>query len=75
MLKPMIEKVVSGYPTLSLIVYDHEEEGAKYFLNLHNIKSVPAFFFIKEGEISDIHFGAITVPVLKTKIEKLINEG
>ena len=75
MIKPMIEKVISSYNNVKLNVYDHEEEGAKFFLNKYNLKTVPAFFFIKEGEIVDAHFGAITLPLFKSKIENLINEG
>ena len=75
MIKPMIEKVISSYNNVKLNVYDHEEEGAKFFLNKYNLKTVPAFFFIKEGEIVDVHFGAITLPLFKSKIENLINEG
>lgn len=75
MIKPMIEKVVSSYSAVKFNVYDHEEEQAKFFLEKYNLKSVPAFFFIREGEIIDVHFGAITMPDFKNKIEKLINEG
>lgn len=75
MIKPMIEKVISFYNNVKLNVYDHEEEGAKFFLEKYNLKTVPAFFFIKEGEIVDVHFGAITLTLFKSKIENLINEG
>lgn len=75
MIKPMIEKVISSYNNVKLNVYDHEEEGAKFFLEKYNLKTVPAFFFIKEGEIVDVHFGAIALPLFKSKIENLINEG
>lgn len=75
MIKPMLEKVFASYPSVSFNVYDHEELDARYFLEQYNIKTVPAFFFIKEGEVDDVHFGAISVPMLKNKIEKLINEG
>lgn len=75
MIKPMIEKVISSYPTVKFNVFDHEEEGAKFFLEKYNLKTVPAFFFIREGEIVNTHFGAITLPDFKKKIESLINEG
>lgn len=75
MIKPMIEKVISSYNNVKLNVYDHEEEGAKFFLEKYNLKTVPAFFFIKEGEIIDVHFGAINLPLFKSKIENLIDEG
>lgn len=75
MIKPMVEKVMSSYLNLEFRVYDHEDADVKYYLETYNIKSVPAFFFIKEGEIVDTHFGAVTLPTLKAKVENLINEG
>lgn len=75
MIKPMVEKVMSSYSNLEFKVYDHEDADVKYYLETYNIKSVPAFFFLKEGEIADTHFGAVTLPVLKAKVENLINEG
>ena len=75
MIKPMIEKVVSSYPVIKFNVFDHEDEGAKFFLEKYNLKSVPAFFFLREGEIVNTHFGAITLLDFKNKIESLINEG
>lgn len=73
MLKPMIEKVMASYSNIEFIVYDHENPDIKYFLETYKIKSVPAFFFVKEGETIDIHFGAISLPELKKKVENLIN--
>ena len=75
MLKPMIAKVIESYPNVSLCVADHEDTDIQHFLKEFSIKTVPAFFFVKEGEIVDTHFGAITVPLLKEKINKLIDEG
>jgi thiol-disulfide isomerase/thioredoxin len=75
MIKPMVEKVISSFPNVELTVVDHEEETAQRFLTQYNIKSVPIFFFMKEDEVFDVHFGAIGLPVLKSKIESLINEG
>ena len=75
MLKPMISKVLESYPNVTLCVVDHEDSDIQYFLKEFSIKSVPAFFFVKEGETVDTHFGAITMPLMKSKIEKLINEG
>lgn len=75
MLKPMIAKIMESYPNVTLCVADHEDTDVQHFLQEFSIKSVPAFFFVKEGETVDTHFGAITVPVLKEKINKLINEG
>lgn len=75
MLKPMIAKIMESYPNVSLHVADHEDADIQHFLKEFSIKSVPAFFFVREGETVDTHFGAITMPLLKAKIEKLINEG
>lgn len=74
MIKPMVEKVMSNYDII-FRVHDHEDVDVKYYLETYNIKSVPAFFFIKDGEIVDTHFGAITLPLLKSKVENLVNEG
>ena len=75
MLKPMIAKIMESYPNVTLCVTDHEDIDVQHFLQEFSIKSVPAFFFVKEGETVDTHFGAITAPVLKEKINKLIDEG
>lgn len=75
MIKPMVEKVMSSYTNLEFSVHDHEDADVKYYLETYNIKSVPAFFFIKDGEIVDTHFGAITLTLLKSKVENLVNEG
>lgn len=75
MIKPMVEKVMSSYSNVDFKVYDHLDADVKYYLETYNIKSVPAFFFIKEGDIVDTHFGALTLPILKSKVENLINEG
>lgn len=73
MIKPMVEKVISSFPAVDFQVYDHEDEDIKYYLEAYKIKTVPAFFFIYEGDVRDTHFGAITMPDLKKKIENLIN--
>lgn len=75
MIKPMVEKVMSSYTNVDFRVCDHEDADVKYYLETYNIKSVPAFFFIKGGEIVNTHFGAVTLPELKKKVEELINEG
>lgn len=75
MIKPMVEKVMSSYSNVDFKVYDHLDTDVKYYLETYNIKSVPAFFFLKEGDIVDTHFGALTLPILKSKVENLINEG
>lgn len=75
MIKPMVEKVMSSYSNVDFKVYDHLDADVKYYLETYNIKSVPAFFFLKEGDIVDTHFGALTLPILKSKVENLINEG
>lgn len=75
MIKPMVEKVMSGYPAVDFKVYDHEDADVKYYLDAYNIKSVPAFFFVYEGDVHDTHFGAITMPDLKKKVENLVNAG
>ena len=78
MLKPMIEKVTST-ANIPVEVYtaDIQEEAAKvqYLLNEYNIKSVPAFFFIKSDKVVGTHFGAVTLSDLKNKIEALKNYG
>lgn len=75
MIKPMVEKVMSGYPAVNFQVYDHEDPDIKYYLEAYNIKSVPAFFFVNGGEVYNTHFGAITMPDLKKKVEELVNAG
>ena len=75
MIKPMVEKVMSAYPAVDFTVCDHEDPDVKYYLETYNIKSVPVFFFIHGGDICDTHFGAITMPDLKKKVENLINAG
>lgn len=75
MLKPMVTKVMEGYPNVTFLVADHEDPDIQHFLKEFTIKSVPAFFFVREDETVDVHFGAITLPLLKQKIENLINEG
>lgn len=74
MLAPMIKKTMELYPEVKLDVYDHEDESVKAILEKYSIKSVPAFFFTKDGEIVDTHFGAIGMPELKNKLTKLTNE-
>lgn len=75
MIKPLVEKVMSSYTNVNFTVCDHQDPDVKYYLETYNLKTVPAFFFIKEGEIVDTHFGAITLPILKSKVENLINES
>lgn len=78
MLKSMIEKTVELFNiNLEVYIADTEEGSAmaNKFLEKYNIKSVPAFFFMKDDEVIDTHFGAITMPVLKNKIETLKNYG
>lgn len=70
MIKPMVEKVVSGYDA-DFIVYDYEDKDAQKYLEQFRIKSVPAFFFVKDDVIVNTHFGAITLPDLKSKINSL----
>jgi len=73
MLKPMIEKVMAGFKDVIFEVYDYQDSEVQYYMNKFAIKSVPAFFFIAEGEIVDSHFGAIGLPELKKKVENLKN--
>lgn len=75
MIKPIVEKVMSSYNNIDFRICDHEDPDVKYYLETYKIKSVPAFFFIKEGEIIDVHFGAINLPELKKKVERLIDES
>lgn len=72
MIKPMLEMVLSkNFPDLRMDVLDHEsEEGAK-FVAEYGIKSVPAFFFIKDDVVVDKHFGAINPPAFKSFCEKI----
>lgn len=74
MLKPMIEMIVTKhFNQIELIVSDHEDESIKELIEKYAIRSVPAFFFMKDDEVIDTHFGAITAPALKTFCEKLIS--
>lgn len=74
MLKPMIEMIVTKhFNQIELVVRDHEDESVKELIEKYAIRSVPAFFFMKDDEVIDTHFGAITAPALKTFCEKLIN--
>ena len=75
MLAPMVNKTLENYPQVSLDIYDYEAPEVKTLLTRYSIKSVPAFFFIKDNEVVDSHFGAIAMPELKTKINNLINEA
>lgn len=74
MLKPMLAKVMESYPDIEFCVYDHEDPAIQNILTEYSIKSVPAFFFMQNGNIRDTHFGAITLPDFKKKIE-LLNNG
>lgn len=74
MLKPMLAKVMESYPDIEFCVYDHEDPAIQNILTEYSIKSVPAFFFIQNDNIKDSHFGAITLPDFKKKIE-LLNNG
>lgn len=74
MLAPMIKKTLDNFSQISLNVYDHEATEVKELIERYSIKSVPAFFFCKNGEVVDNHFGAIAMSELKTKLNKLINE-
>lgn len=74
MLKPMIEMIVTKhFNQIELDVRDYEDEFVKELIEKHVIRSVPVFFFMKNDEVIDTHFGAITAPVLKTFCEKLIS--
>lgn len=74
MLKPMIEMIVTKhFNQIELDVRDYEDEFVKELIEKYAIRSVPAFFFMKDDEVIDTHFGAITAPALKTFCEKLIN--
>ena len=76
MIKPMITKVI-GDSGIDFEVYtaDIPEEAANVqdLLDDYSIKSVPAFFFMKNDKIIGTHFGAITMPQLKKNIEDLKN--
>lgn len=74
MLKPMIEMIVTKhFNQIELDVRDYEDEFVKELIEKHVIHSVPVFFFMKNDEVIDTHFGAITAPALKTFCEKLIS--
>ena len=73
MIKPMLAKVMESYTNVEFNVYDHEDSAAQGLLAEYSIKSVPAFFFIKNDKVVDNHFGAITLPDFKKKVESLIN--
>lgn len=74
MLKPMIEMIVTKhFNQIELDVRDYEDEFVKELIEKHVIRSVPVFFFMKDDEVIDTHFGAITAPALKTFCEKLIS--
>lgn len=74
MLKPMLAKVMESYPNIEFCVYDHEDSEIQNILKEYSIKSVPAFFFIQNDTVKETHFGAITLPDFKKKIE-LLNNG
>lgn len=74
MLKPMIEMIITKhFNQIELDVRDYEDEFVKELIEKHVIRSVPVFFFMKNDEVIDTHFGAITAPALKTFCEKLIS--
>lgn len=73
MLKPMIEMVVhKQFEQIDLCVHDHEDESVKYLIDEYSIRSVPAFFFMKDDKVVNTHFGAITAPALKNLCSELI---
>lgn len=77
MLKPMINKVV-GDSKCELIIENADDNPSEIVKNLvseYTIKSVPAFFFMNEGAVISTHFGAISMPDLKKKVNELENYG
>lgn len=74
MLKPMLEMVLNkNFTDLKMDVYDHESDEGKKYVEKYSIKSVPAFFFIKNDEVVDTHFGSISPVVFKEKCEKIVD--
>lgn len=73
MIKPMLEMALKkNFPELEMLVLDHEsEEGMKYVEKYH-IKSVPSFFFIKDNEVVERHFGAISAPEFIKKCKTIV---
>ena len=74
MIKPMLEMVLNKhFSSLNIEVLDHESDEGKKYVEKYSIKSVPAFFFIKNNEVINTHFGAISPTVFKDYCEKIVD--
>lgn len=73
MLKPMLNMVMSkNFNNIEFTVHDHEDTEVQDLINEYSIRSVPAFFFMKDNVVVNTHFGAIGAPDFKKLCENLI---
>lgn len=75
MIKPMLAKAMESFPDVELVVADHQDDIALKLAEKYSIRTVPAFFFIKNDDVIDAHFGAITMPDFKNKVNILKSYG
>lgn len=78
MLKPMVEKVVNSSGINLSVQYadsDCMDDHVSDIIEELKIKSVPVFLFMHDNTLVDKHFGSISMPELKTKIEVLKSYG
>ena len=75
MLKPMLAKAMESFSDVEMMVLDHQDEVALKMAENYSIRTVPAFFFMKDDLVIDTHYGAITMPDFKNKINMLKNNG
>lgn len=72
MIKPSIERFMQKFPDVEFKVVDIEaDEEGKRLVEDYGIKSVPAFFFYKDGICVEHHLGNISLPELKNKLNNL----
>lgn len=73
MLKPMLNMVMTkNFNNIEFVVHDHEDKEVQKLIENYNIRSVPAFFFMKDDSVVNTHFGAITAPNFKKLCDNLI---
>ena len=64
-----IESIESDYPNINFIEVDVDEADEE-LVSKYKIRNIPVLFFIKNGEVLSKEIGAMSVDVLKEKINE-----
>lgn len=75
MIKPMLAKAMESFHDVEMVVVDHQDDIAVKLAEKYSIRTVPAFFFMKNDEVIDTHYGAIAMTNFKNKVNTLKSHG